>query len=249
MQTIISILCENTVVSARLLGEHGWSCVIERGNERYLFDTGQGMTITHNAEAMEISLRDIGSIFISHGHYDHTGGLKAALEQIGPSEIIAHPAVFDRHCTTKGVLPDKPRYIGCPFTQSELTTLGARLRFVNKTEEVMPGIWFVTGIRRNPEMAPNDSRLVLERNGQLVADLIEDDSNLLIETDKGPVLILGCAHSGIINILDFLRQEMGIDRLAAVLGGTHLAFTDLGLLPQVIERLESFNVDLVGASH
>jgi len=63
------------------------------------------------------------------------------------------------------------------------------------------------------------------------------------------VLILGCAHSGIINILDFLRQEMGIDRLAAVLGGTHLAFTDLGLLPQVIERLESFNVGLIGVSH
>ncbi|RLB15777.1 MAG: MBL fold metallo-hydrolase [Deltaproteobacteria bacterium] len=249
MKTVFSVVCDNTAGESRFLGEHGWSCLIERGSQSYLFDTGQGIALPHNLKGLDSSLKGLRHVFISHGHYDHTGGLKTVLQEIGGVEIIAHPEMFAHHSVKKERPEKTTRYIGCPFTKSELVELGGRFNFIDETKEVLPGIWFVTGIDRDPDKVPNDSRLVVEKGGNIEPDPIEDDASLLVETDKGLVLILGCAHSGIINILDFLRNNMGIDRLCAVMGGTHLAFCSSEILPQVIEKLEAFSIDLVGVSH
>jgi 7,8-dihydropterin-6-yl-methyl-4-(beta-D-ribofuranosyl)aminobenzene 5'-phosphate synthase len=82
-----------------------------------------------------------------------------------------------------------------------------------------------------------------------VADPLDDDASLLLETDGPPVLILGCAHRGILNILDHIRDVLGVKKLRAVLGGTHLMFLGPEDIPRVMERLEDFSVDLVGVSH
>ena len=250
METRITILCDNNISRSGFVGEHGFSCLIERGDEKYLFDTGAGMSLPINLNTLDINLEGLDRVFISHGHYDHTGGLKWVMEQVGKGEVVAHPAVFSRHMVFEPQdMTKPPSYIGCPFTQQELELSGATFKFIDHTEAVTPGIWFLTGIDRDPEKVPKDVRLVLPEGNAFVPDPIEDDASLLIETSTFPVLILGCAHAGVLNILAHVRESMGIGKLRAILGGTHLMFYGPEDLSRAIDELERFSIERVGVSH
>jgi 7,8-dihydropterin-6-yl-methyl-4-(beta-D-ribofuranosyl)aminobenzene 5'-phosphate synthase len=203
-----------------------------------------------NLKTLNMNLEGLERIFISHGHYDHTGGLLWVTEQMDRIEVVAHSAIFSRHMRIDPAAPEKPsRYIGFPASREDLERSGAVFRFIDDTQEAAPGIWFVTGIDRDPDKAPKDPRLVVPKENGFVPDPIEDDASLLIETDGPPVLILGCAHSGVQNILEHVREKMGIGRLRAILGGTHLMFYGLKDLPHIMEEFERFSIDLVGVSH
>ena len=250
METHVTVLCENSVGEIGLIGEHGFSSFIERADEKFLFDTGPGMSLPHNVKALMKGLPGVSEIMLSHGHRDHTGGLKWAVEQVPGVEIVAHPDIFIEHMAANPKKPDEqPRRVGCAFDQESLEQLGARFRFVSLTTELRPGLWFVTGIKRKPDQQPHDPRLVTPEGERLISDPMTDDASLLFERQGPPVLLLGCAHAGVMNILDHLEQEMGINKLYAVLGGTHLKFFSPEYIPRVIDRLEAFSVELVGVSH
>lgn len=250
MKTGVTIVCDNSISRSGFVGEHGFSCLIERGGERVLFDTGPGRSLPINLEVVDMDLSGLDRICISHGHYDHTGGLLWATQQLDRIEVIAHPEMFSRHMVMDPEAPDKPpRYIGCPFSRRELEQSGAIFRFAGQTEEVAPGLWFVTGIDRDPGKSPLDPRLVVPEGDAFKPDPIEDDASLLVATDGGPVLVLGCAHAGVLNILAYVKAKMGIDRLRAILGGTHLMFYGPEDLSRVIDEFERFSIDLVGVSH
>jgi 7,8-dihydropterin-6-yl-methyl-4-(beta-D-ribofuranosyl)aminobenzene 5'-phosphate synthase len=250
MPTSLTILCDNSISRPGFVGEHGFSVLIDRGGQKYLFDTGPGMSLPLNLKAAGQSLDGLNGVFISHGHSDHTGGLRWVVQQTAPVRVVAHPAIFSKHMVLDHP-PDRStsRYIGVPLTRSELESLGATFCFLDHTEEAFPGGWFLTGMTRLPELSPQDDRLWLRQEGRLVPDAIADDANLLLDTDSGPVLLLGCAHAGILNVLRHLRTDLGLTRLHAVLGGTHLMFYGLGVIGQVIEELERFGIEEVGLSH
>ncbi|MBF0496939.1 MAG: MBL fold metallo-hydrolase [Deltaproteobacteria bacterium] len=250
MKTIITIIAENSISRPGLLGEHGFGAMIERGDEKYLFDTGPQMSWPLNLKALNKDLTGLSQIILSHGHYDHTGGLPQAVRLAGPVEIVAHPEIFGPHHVIDAANPDNPpRYAGIPATRPELENLGAYFRFIDHTEEISPGIFFITGINRAPDQLPNDRQLVMLKDGRLTPDPIIDDASLLLRCDCGDVLLLGCAHSGVLNILDHLRNNLGITRLAAILGGTHLMFSDSEFVPRVIARFAEFSIELIGVSH
>ena len=141
MTATITILCDNSISGSGFIGEHGFSALIERKREKYLFDTGPGISLPLNLKAMDKDLHGLKKVFLSHGHYDHTGGLKWVIEQTGNIEVVAHPAVFSRHMHFDPRKPlDYHRYIGCPFTRKELEDLGARFTFLDYAQETDPGI-------------------------------------------------------------------------------------------------------------
>ena len=156
MKTTITILCDNSISKSGFIGEHGFALSFERGNDKYLFDTGPGMSLPINLDKLNMSLINLRKIFISHGHYDHTGGLKWVLQQVGKVEIVAHKSVFSKHMVKDPDTPGGLRYIGCPFSQEELEQLGADFHFLDRTEETAPGIWFLTGINPDPQKLPHD---------------------------------------------------------------------------------------------
>ncbi len=230
------------------MGEHGFSVLIERDGSNILFDTGPGMSLPINFEALGKNPASADKIILSHGHYDHTGGLKWIVDKARGVEIIAHPAVFSPHMVRESKDPSVPaRFIGCPFSRMELEGLGARFTFLDRTSLVEKGITFLTGYALDPEKVALDDRLVLGDGFEI--DTMSDDASLLIETAEGPVLLLGCAHGGVLNILDHIKEALGITRLKAVLGGTHLMFYGEKSLSQLMDRFDEFGVDVIGVSH
>ena len=250
MGICITILCDNSISRSGFIGEHGFSLLVERDDKKYLFDTGPGTSLPINLNVLGKNLKNLDKVFVSHGHYDHTGGLKWAIRQAGKVEVVAHPDIFSRHMVLNPAdTGESPRYIGCQFTQEELEKTGASFAFTDHDREMSPGLWFVTGIHPDPEKLPNDARLVIPQGGGFVRDPLKDDASLLIETDGAPILVLGCAHNGVFNILDHIRGKMGVNKLRAVLGGTHLMFSEPEDVGRAIEKFEEFSVDLVGVSH
>ncbi|MCD6298188.1 MAG: MBL fold metallo-hydrolase, partial [Deltaproteobacteria bacterium] len=229
---------------------HGFSSLIERDDKKYLFDTGPGMSLPLNLKALNKDLDRLEKVFMSHGHYDHTGGLKWVIQQVSKVEVVAHPDIFSRHMVLNPQdTGEPPRYIGCQFSQDELEQSGAAFTFIDHAKEVSPGLWFVTGINPDPEKLPNDARLLIPQGDEFVRDPLKDDASLLIETDSAPILVLGCAHAGVFNILDYIRENMGITKLRAILGGTHLMFFGPKDVRRAIDKFEEFSIDLIGVSH
>lgn len=250
MKTVITILAENYAGKSGLIAEHGFSAFIHGPRGRYLFDTGPGRSLPHNAEKLRIDLKETDKIILSHGHYDHTGGVKWALEQTGPIPVVASSHLFMPHMAfTPEDFSKPPRYVGCPFTQKELEAAGARFVFLDHTTEIDDGVWFITHYPRPVETVPNDPKLVLVQDNRSVPDDLADDSCLLIADDPGPILILGCTHSGIINTLLHLKTHMGITKLKAVIGGTHLMASDEAAVCRAIDIFEEFSVGLIATAH
>jgi len=250
MSTRLTILCENSVdrVSpAGLLGEHGFACHLETPQGNFLFDTGGGLTIMNNAEKLGIDFGQLHGILFSHGHYDHVGGLQQVLKQTGPIPIYAHPDLFSDHYSSNS---GKQVAIGMPWTQTELETLGARFFLSTTPCEVTSNLLLSGEIPRLSSVESGDPKLTtLAENGAPKADPLHDDLSLFITSEKGLIILLGCAHAGLLNIIDHALQVTGEDKIHMVIGGTHLKFCSEEQMSATLNRLEELQVDRIGASH
>ncbi|MBW2149700.1 MAG: MBL fold metallo-hydrolase [Deltaproteobacteria bacterium] len=250
MKTRITILCENFVGRLVGSGEHGFSAFIETEEGNYLFDTGNGHSIVANSLAMDKDLRFITRIFLSHGHYDHTGGLPDALRLKGKVDVHVHPHVFlDRIAVLKEDGKETKRFVGIPYKKGYLESLGANFLFNSDFTEVEKGIFLTGEVPRKTPFEKPDQRLFSEIDGKTVQDIFLDDQSLVLDTDKGLILILGCAHSGMINIIHHVTAKTGKDKLYAILGGTHLDFLTPDQLEESIRSLKEMKIEKIGVSH
>lgn len=249
--TQLTILCENTAgPGLGVLGEHGFAVLVEGRGGGLLFDTGQGHTIVHNAACLKKNLGRIRTIALSHGHYDHTGGLGQVLERTGAVSIHAHPAVLTkRFVAGKKGSRKTYRSAGIPFARARLEALGARFVFNTGFAEVAPGVYVTGEVPRTTLFEKNDRRLVVKKNGQYVQDTIPDDQSLVIESGGGLAVVLGCAHSGIINTLTHIAAQLPAMPIHTVIGGTHMGFLGRAQLEQTIEHLKRFRLQRLGVSH
>jgi len=250
MSIKLTVLCENCVEKASpygLLGEYGFSCLVETVGGTWLFDTGGGLTIINNAERLGIDLAQLDGIILSHGHFDHTGGLKQVLEKTGPIAVYAHPDLFSRRFSSHG---GPLRSIGIAWDQKELEALGADFQLSKDPVEIAENLLLSGCVPRINLHETSDSKLLIEvAEGKHGSDPLEDDLSLFLRTDKGLALLLGCAHAGLINIIDHAVAVTGESRIHAVVGGTHLMYSGKDQLKATMDRLESERVAHIGASH
>jgi 7,8-dihydropterin-6-yl-methyl-4-(beta-D-ribofuranosyl)aminobenzene 5'-phosphate synthase len=250
MKTRITILCENLVGRLVGSGEHGFSAFIETGQGNYLFDTGAGRSIIPNSLTLNKDLRSIRKIFLSHGHYDHTGGLSEVLKVKGKVDVHAHPHVFlDRIAVLKEGERETKRFIGIRYKRSYLESLGAYFILNTDFMEVEKGLFLTGEVPRQTTFEKPDPRHFSETDGKTTHDLLLDDQSLILDTDKGMVLILGCAHSGMINIIHHVVNKMGKGKFHAILGGTHLDFLTPEQLEESIRSLKKMEIEKIGVSH
>ncbi len=249
MKARMTILCENSVgLPFAVIGEHGFACYIETDRGEYLFDTGQGCGIVQNAIALKKDLRKIGAVMISHGHYDHTGGLPAVLRIRGPVDVFGHPDMFLERFWSNN---DERRFIGVPYNRNYLASLGAHFRLGIDMTEIGPGVYLTGEIPRKTPFEKGDANMtaVYPDGREVHPDPLKDDLSLVVDTDKGLILILGCAHAGMVNIINYVMEKLNRDRIYAVIGGTHLGFSDDVQFDETLKVIDRFNIEFMGVSH
>ncbi|MFC1798880.1 MBL fold metallo-hydrolase [Thermodesulfobacteriota bacterium] len=246
----LTILTDNVVPGkSTAIGEHGFCIFVETDNGNFLFDTGRGKTIIHNAHVYNKNLNVINKIVLSHNHGDHTGGIQEVLFGVRhkPIDVYAHEDLFlPRFKREK----DTDEYQGIPFTRGHLERLGAHFVFNRAFAEIEAGIFLTGEVPRQTlfEKADMENRFMV-LNGEKVPDTIEDDQSMVVHTEKGLLLVLGCAHAGIINVVNYVLEKTGIQDIFAIIGGTHIGFSGEVQLNESIAALKTYNIQHLIPSH
>jgi len=243
----VTVLAENTVRGIDLLGEHGLAFWIEAGGRRILFDTGQGKVLHHNAQCLQLPLHAVQMIAISHGHFDHTGGLKDVLTTVGKIDLYLHPAALQPKYYRKKTPPH--RAIGIPDLDEQTLRRHARnLLWTREPTKLIEGIHLTGQIPRRNDFEDTGGPFYLDDSCG-TPDPLLDDQALYVETPAGTVVVLGCAHAGVVNTLDYVAQLTGGDRIHAVLGGMHLVSASTERLEATVAALKRHGIQKIGAAH
>lgn len=230
-----AILVDNVAHTLGQAVEHGLSIWIDLGYTRILFDTGQSEACLHNAKMLDIALSTADHLVLSHGHYDHTGGL-AALQNVLRSEvpIHAHPGIFPKRYSrhADGTVHE----IGLPDSAREfLSRRKAHFHPTAQAIAIAPQVWLTGAVARKTAFEDTGGDFWLDRECT-EPDLIEDDLSLWVERDEGLWIFLGCAHSGVVNIIRHIQMISGRSDVYAVIGGTHLRNAS----PERLEKTAAF---------
>ncbi len=231
----ISVLCDDQAkmgfMDRVFLGEHGLSLFIEVGDAtRILFDVGATDVFLHNASLLDIAIGDVRQVVLSHGHWDHSNGLKHLAEMSLRPSILVHPDAFVYRCRPTG------EYNGLPFDR---IAMGEFFDVIvsDKPYLLAEDVWFLGGIPRITGHESRETRFHYLVGNRKIEDFIMDDSAIAIRTDKGAVVLTGCSHAGVCNIVEYAREVTQCDRVHMVMGGFHL----LGDTAQLHETITYFH--------
>ena len=201
----LTVLCDNyTLIDRYFLGEPALSFLIETEGKSFLFDTGYSDVFIKNAEKMGIDLNSIDGIFLSHGHNDHTGGLKYLDFLKRKTDVYGHPDI-DRLITYEGLDISMPRKLPNNLNLikvKEPFAVNERLVYLGQIERTLQKVY------------------------PLEDDYLWDDTALAYKGENGLFIISGCSHSGIINICEFAKKVTGVDKIDSVIGGFHILNND-----------------------
>lgn len=230
----LTVLTEN-VAGSRFLAEHGLSYLIELNGDKILFDAGHSDVFLRNAQAMHIDLNAVRTVVLSHGHWDHGNGVKF-LEK---KTLIAHPGIFIKRYRKGGSVN-----IGLKMTSEQIKK---KFDFVPAPTPflVRPDLIFLGQVPRLNDFESKTTPFVDEQN---CPDFVPDDSALAAISPKGLIIITGCSHSGICNIIEYAKRATGIDRVNTVIGGFHLKHDDIQT-QRTIDYLKEQEIVNVFPSH
>ena len=252
--TIYTLLDDYAGYETMFYGQHGISFLIDvaAGNirRRILFDTGQsGKPILYNMANMGLNPEEIDTIFLSHCHYDHTGGLVEILKAVGRKiPVVAHPRIFRRNL----VKEENFKHVGIRETREETEKYGAEWILDSQPRKLMEGVT-TTGEITKEERADFEKEVTLGlytiEDGTLIRDDMLDDTSLVIQTGKGLIIVSGCSHAGIVSITKKAKQITGSHKVKAVGGGYHLIDAEDEKIEETVKNLKELEVKKIYTGH
>ena len=249
----LTVVVENSasLSNSSVWAQHGLSIFLDLGSGpekvKLLLDTGASSEVMlHNADALGLDLSKIDFICLSHGHYDHTGGLMGILERVnGRVCVLAHPDIFAPKLKARPAL----KFIGLPFSRAELEAAGAIMLEARGPVTVAPGV-MTTGEVPRLESFEKVEGFWTVKDGQYCRDSIPDDQALAINLPgKGLAVITGCAHAGIINTIRHAQKITGVKEIHAVIGGFHLVGADDERIDSTAEALQRLDPAILRPGH
>jgi 7,8-dihydropterin-6-yl-methyl-4-(beta-D-ribofuranosyl)aminobenzene 5'-phosphate synthase len=238
-----------------LLGQHGISVLLEAASgaqrRNILMDVG------HNAQALLFNMKELGvdpgcidAICLSHGHYDHAGGLVEVLQAIGKRQlpVVAHPEIFRPHLSADPFL----RSVGVESLSgpTRIAEAGGALLLCRDPLQLMPGLTTTGEVARRTDFEQVDETFKTIEQGRLKADTLPDELSLVARVaGKGLVVITGCSHAGIVNILKACEELAGTDRIEGIVGGLHLWNAPGQRIKKTVQALQETKIGWVAAGH
>lgn len=240
----ITVLCDNETSRPDCGCEWGLALAVDLGGDSglWLWDTGQTGLFLNNARALGVDVSQARGLALSHGHYDHTGGLSDLLAAGFSGPIYGHAS-----CSVEryGLYPDDPgkppKRIGPPAPLPRLIPAG-------DATELAPGLTLLSNIPRRPGRFEAVRDFAYDPEGSK-PDNVPDDAFLVMESAHGPVVILGCCHSGLANSLQAARERLGLASIHAVLGGLHLFQAGPEPIAETAAALREHGVRTLVAGH
>ena len=244
----ITVLIENGPCQG-LACEHGLSLYVQYRGKRYLLDAGQSGLFARNAQALGLDLAAVDAAVLSHGHYDHAGGLEAFFACNAQARVYLR-----REATLPFYSGGETRYIGMP--QDVLARFGQRFVFVQGMLELAPGLFLLPHTTPGLEAVGERAALYCKRDGQLLPDDFRHEQTAAFETPRGLVLLSRCSHAGIVHCVREAMAFLPNRRVYAVVGGFHLMQPHTGksaFSPDVVRslarELEALGVEQVYTGH
>ncbi|HZJ75447.1 MAG TPA: MBL fold metallo-hydrolase [Clostridia bacterium] len=231
---IIKTLVENTAISNDFKYEHGLSLYIETKERKILFDVGTSGIFIENAKKLDVEIKDIHYLIISHGHYDHGGGLRLFLDKNTDAKVFLRQLAFEEQYAKRA--NKKLEFVGLEKELKE----NKRLVFTSDNHIIYNGIEVFSAVEKVVPYPISNSGLYTRKNGEIVKDTFLHEQNLIIEEDGRTLLITGCAHNGIINILEHFKKLKG-HMPDYVVGGFHLSSRSGGdESPKTIDKISDY---------
>jgi 7,8-dihydropterin-6-yl-methyl-4-(beta-D-ribofuranosyl)aminobenzene 5'-phosphate synthase len=242
----VTILVDNNAPEG-LASEHGLSVWIESEGRRLLFDTGQGPALSDNASKLGIALSSADAVILSHGHYDHTGGVPFAVESAPRAHLYCHPGTtIPRYAIRDG----GAKSIGMPDSAKEaLSDLPReRTHFITEPVEIGEGIGITGPVPRLTNYEDTGGPFFLDADATQ-ADPLDDDLALWIRTDAGLLVVVGCSHAGLVNTLIHAKRLSGTPKIHAVVGGFHLMNANVARIERTVSALRQLDPDVIVPCH
>jgi 7,8-dihydropterin-6-yl-methyl-4-(beta-D-ribofuranosyl)aminobenzene 5'-phosphate synthase len=241
----ITVLMENSALHAGLAAEHGLSLHLAGAGAPVVFDTGQSDACVRNAAVLGVDLAAVRQVALSHGHYDHSGGLPAVLAAAPAARVLCHPGALARRYSVSD--PAAPRENGMPAASRACLVANG---FVGVDQPCrLDGPLHLTGpVPRENDFEDTGGPFFLDPAGT-IPDPIDDDQALWFVASQGLVIVLGCAHAGVVNTINHCRRLAGTDRVHALIGGLHLVNAKAQRMEQTIGFLRGVAPDILAAGH
>lgn len=250
----IQILSENRTNHPECLAEHGLSVYIETGDRKILFDLGGSDLYRHNARRLGVDLDQVDMVVISHGHYDHTGGVPSFCEENQKAKIYIHEKAF---ATTYGLENGKPEAEPCSirWTKQQHAQIAGRLSLTSGTVWLTEDIAVSGTIPVADDYVPTEAFYQLNEDGSLTVDPMEHEQFLTVRVrdeegkSRGIFIFSGCSHKGVVPCIRYAKRLFPGERMLGLLAGMHLYNSNAEMRKSILEQTAAEELEYVMPVH
>jgi 7,8-dihydropterin-6-yl-methyl-4-(beta-D-ribofuranosyl)aminobenzene 5'-phosphate synthase len=247
----VTILTDNnTIIDRYFIGEPGFSAYIEDGNNKILFDLGFSDVFLRNAQKMKIDFTELEYVAVSHGHCDHTGGLESLMRYYSELEfekinhkrpiMLAHPKTF------KSIAADGYSELGSLISENKLAQF-FDLHLDRNPQTISDRIVYLGEIPRNNDFEGKQS--FGKKEDEKDNDYVIEDTAIVYKAADGLVIITGCSHSGICNIIEYAKKITGESKIVDIIGGFHLLDPDEKQIKGTLDYFKKQNIKQIHPCH